>query len=475
MSSSFNYDSVQLLTDDERRLWMALVEQSARTDRAYRQLAAMQASWSWRLTAPLRAVRAALASRRGIAPAALQSFEASSASLQLSHLPAWLGGLQAGSDDLDKRWLIDVTELAREDLGAGVERVTRRFLTELILAPPKGWRIQPVRLEAVGAYVCANEFLARFLGFPAGAWGGDVPVNPRNGDCFIGLDFCRSHARALRRALEGMRKAGVPISLVVHDTLPISHPEWFPEGVPAEFEAWLRVLADLADIALCDSQCTAVELRSALATRDLQVSAIDIQVIPLGADFPPAPFVRALPQKECGYTRVLTVGTLEPRKGHAQALAAFEQLWAEDRPFQWVIAGKPGWNVPELIQRLATHPERGRRLYWIDGPDDQVLTALYQESDVLLAPSFGEGYGLPVAEAGRLGLPLVLRDLSVFREIAGDDACYFSGTDPHALARTLLDWRSDYQIRYRGTNRWATWAQCATRLKEICALSAHSA
>lgn len=460
---------------DERRLWLSLVEQSARADALRHQIEVMRLSLSWRLTAPLRRWRDLFPRRERVDSLLPPSGSWGGRMFRPQPIPAWMNSVRPLVGDERACWFIDVTELAREDLGAGVERVTRRILGELILAPPKNVRIQPIRLDRSGIYVAANAFLCSFLGVFSQDWASDEPIHPRRGDCFIGLDFCREHAKLLEKALHRLKEQGLPIALMVHDTLPVSHPAWFPDGVPASFEAWLRVAAASAHQFICISHCTAEAVSSAMTERGMDASRLDIQVIPLGADFAPVPAVRSpLPPRANGVTRVLTVGTIEPRKGHAQALAAFEELWRQDVSVEWVIAGRAGWKVDDLVERISSHPELGRRLHWIDRPDDKVLISLYNDCDILLAPSFGEGYGLPIAEAGRFGLGLLLRDLPVFREIAGSSAVYFSGSGHDVLVRALLTWFSNANLVNDVTHHWNTWVESADKLKEICALLSNS-
>jgi glycosyltransferase involved in cell wall biosynthesis len=449
------------------RLWLSLIEQAARSSALERQLVAMKQSRSWRLTAPLRALLGLF--RRRDAESQQGSAPAWGGPMAGIAMPSWLEGVVPTAQDPRPRWLLDVTELANEDLGAGVQRVTRRLLGELLFAPPDGHAIEAVRLLDTGEYCLARGFLAEFLGLSAGTIGADEPVVPRPGDRFVGLDFCRDRAPLLKIALDSLRRQGVHISLIVHDTLPLTNPQWFPEHISVAFESWLRVLSTCADQAVCVSLQTATDLGRALSERGLQEPVKGIAVITLGADLSPAPDTSPITDQRSSAVRVLTVGTLEPRKGHAQALDAFETLWDAGESFEWVIVGRPGWHVEPLIDRLRRHSQIGHRLHWFEDADDRLLLALYKRSDVLLAPSQGEGFGLPVAEAGRLGLGLVLRDLPVFQEVAGNAADYFDGDTPGAIANALRDWNDERRNAERPQRTWATWAQSAESLKSTIA------
>jgi glycosyltransferase involved in cell wall biosynthesis len=79
-------------------------------------------------------------------------------------------------------------------------------------------------------------------------------------------------------------------------------------------------------------------------------------------------------------------------------------------------------------------------LFWFDEANDAVLLHLYGSASLLLAASRCEGFGLPLIEAARHGLPLLLRDLPVFRETAGASATYFSGDRPEELATAVENW-----------------------------------
>src|SRR5208282_3512109 len=175
----------------------------------------------------------------------------------------------------------------------------------------------------------------------------------------------------------------------------------------------------------------------------------------------------------------LMVGTIEPRKGHLHVLDAFDQLWNQGLDINLIIAGAEGWRglpqnmrrtIPQILARLRSHPERGRRLFWVKGPSDEYLESIYAASSCLIAASRGEGFGLPLVEAARHGLPIIARDIPVFREVAGGHAFYFAGDKPDALAQAIKEWLA---LCAKGKHPqsdampWNTWAKTVERLHGI--------
>jgi glycosyltransferase involved in cell wall biosynthesis len=88
----------------------------------------------------------------------------------------------------------------------------------------------------------------------------------------------------------------------------------------------------------------------------------------------------------------------------------------------------------------------------------------------MIAASENEGFGLPIIEGARHGLPIIARDIEVFREIAGANAFYFSGLAPAALADAVLAWlkldESGLCPRPDGIP-WLTWEQSTRRLMQL--------
>jgi glycosyltransferase involved in cell wall biosynthesis len=166
----------------------------------------------------------------------------------------------------------------------------------------------------------------------------------------------------------------------------------------------------------------------------------------------------------------LMVGTVEPRKGHAQTLAAFERLWRDGLDVNLVIVGKKGWLVEALLRPLRSHAERGKRLFWLETCSDDMLMRLYEDCAALLMASEGEGFGLPLIEAALYKLPIICRDLSVFKEVAGENAYYFHETEPEDLANGIREWiqlNKSGQAPDSSGMPWLTWKQSTAQLLDV--------
>lgn len=388
-----------------------------------------------------------------------------------------------------RQLLVDVTSIARHDLKTGIERVVRTQLLELLRLRACGWRVEPVYLSDEGGqyhYRYAHRYSASLLGLPPELAAADAPLDLQAGDVFYSADH-GPHG-VLAAAADGLyqrlRARGVAINFLVHDLLPVLRPEFFPPHADRTHAAWLACAAAVADRLICISAAVAEETRAWLDQHGpARATPLALAVLHHGADIgaeaqeqASAP---ALPPQLGEAPIFLMVGTIEPRKGHLQALDAFELLWAAGHQLQLVIVGSEGWKplpaqdrrtIPTIVQRLRQHPEQGRRLHWLQGLDDAALRQLYRASACLLQPSEGEGFGLPLIEAASHDLPLLARDIPVFREVARDGASYFSGLDGQALADAVQAWLA---LREAGRHplpsqmRWNTWRDNALALLEV--------
>ncbi|MGA0562018.1 glycosyltransferase [Ancylobacter sp. VNQ12] len=395
--------------------------------------------------------------------------------------------LQRGNRHL----FIDVSVLAMQDFRTGIQRVVRALLLELLNSPPAGYRIEPVRLsDASGQwkYYHAASYMGQFFTDIAGVFE-DEAIEVGEGDLFIGADFYAGGVVCAARSgiYRDWRARGVRVSFIVYDILPLTLPECFPPHAEPAHKEWISVLAAEADDLVCISASVAEETRAWLETHlDSSSKLPAIHPWTLGADIAASLPSKGLPAdaeillgtfrgKDC----FLMVGTIEPRKGHLQALDAFDLLWEAGSEARLVIVGNEGWrgvprdhaqNLPDILERLRNHPEAGRRLFWLQGVSDEFLDRIYQEADCLIAASLDEGFGLPLIEAARHGVPILARDIPVFREVAGNAAAYFSGRDGASLAAAIDLWLREFREGRHpkpDSMKWLSWAESADRLKNI--------
>jgi len=376
-----------------------------------------------------------------------------------------------------RQLLVDVSATAVRDHKTGIQRVVRSLVGQLIAHPPAGFRIEPVYGSTEGVYRYARRFTTGLLALAAPELE-DEPIEVYPGDIFLGLDWVPAVVQRHKALFELLRARGIAVYFVVYDLLPVQRPDCFPRRYYDRCFEWITFFAKVASGAVCISRAVANDLAGFLDARQpTRVSPFNIGFFHLGADIAASFPTDGLPEEFRDILRALSthptflmVGTVEPRKGHNQALAAFERLWAEGIEVKLVIFGQQGWAVESLLDRLRNHPEGGKRLFWFNRGTDEMLSRLYEHATTLLMASEAEGFGLPLIEAAQHGLPIIARDLPVFREVAGEHAFYFDGLVPDDLATAVRTWLALWERGAAPTSDampWLTWEQSTAQLLAV--------
>ena len=374
-----------------------------------------------------------------------------------------------------KQLLVDISVLVEHDAGTGIQRVVRNVLGEWLVNPPLGFKVEPVYATLDKPYRYARDYIQQFTG-ENNQPDSDEIVRYAAGDIFIGLDLLYPYLAIANRAFyKKMKNHGVKVKFIVYDLLPILLPHSVVKGAPEAHAQWLKVISE-SDGAICISQAVAMELRDWLSKEKIAVSpSFEIDWFHLGAD---EEVLRMSPPEEStlgsqvissllAKVTFLSVGTIEPRKGHAQLLSAFELLWAQGYDINLVLVGKQGWSVDILVDKLKTHPEFNRRLFWFGHISNSDLNTIYKNATCLIAASEGEGFGLPLIEAAHKKIPIIARNIPVFREVAKEHAFYFEGSEPIDLAVAVKDWLGLMKVGSIPSSSgmpWLTWKESALRL-----------
>jgi glycosyltransferase involved in cell wall biosynthesis len=216
------------------------------------------------------------------------------------------------------------------------------------------------------------------------------------------------------------RTGTVKHAVTIHDLTFFTNPEWHEPAKVSFFRRVISYAAQHADVLIAVSKKTADDLEEILSPRG------QIVIAPHGVDlsrFTPndADDVRRLATLGIDGSYLAFVGTLEPRKGVDVVLNAFAEIAPSNTELKLVLAGQRGWALEEIDELIAGHPFRDRIVTPGFLPDS-LLPALLRTAQVVVYPSRGEGFGLPVLEALACGAPVVTTSGTVMEEVAGNSA-----------------------------------------------------
>ncbi|HEX8955438.1 MAG TPA: glycosyltransferase family 1 protein [Burkholderiaceae bacterium] len=375
----------------------------------------------------------------------------------------------------------------REDAQAGKISWRRKA----ILAAKYAYHQSMEALRGALAALCPHPRFVRFVYAPRWKWGLSrlmlVPLLPfvrsphraelapqaifNRGDVLVLLDA--SWNLDIWDTVTEARRCGASVVCVVYDLIPITHPQYFERKLVKVFNTWLRASIEHVDHFLCISRTVGEELSERInALAPQWRSRKRISYFALGSELD-CMDARDGTRPACasavgtdGSPVFLYVSTIEPRKNHAYALDAFEQLWREGVAAHFVIVGKIGWRCAEFIERVQAHPELGKRLFMFNQVSDSELAWFYDLARGLIFTSLNEGFGLPIVEALQRGLPVFASDIPVFREIGKDGVEFVSLDDPDALAQALARHIGKGAPRLSAPVKWLSWKEATMQLFE---------
>jgi len=221
-----------------------------------------------------------------------------------------------------------------------------------------------------------------------------------------------------------------PVVISVHDLLYFSHPELMQTKLFTEPVKWM----EKRGIARSTRLITISHYTRRAIERYLRYPTDRIDVIPLAGNVRPVESGR---QRQADL--FLATGQRSPYKNFEALVHAMATIPVADRP-RLVITGSHGADplVP-LVERLGVGDHVTLKA-WIPKEELDELTAT---ATALLDPTLASGFSLPALEAMMVGMPVLMSDTEVFREVGGDAVGYFDPKDPASIGRAMLDLRAD--------------------------------
>ncbi len=169
---------------------------------------------------------------------------------------------------------------------------------------------------------------------------------------------------------------------------------------------------------------------------------------------------------------VLFVGSNNPRKNLARMIRAFDRM-KERTGFdhQIIIAGEQGWRFDrDKALEGVKHREDIRFIGFVPDGD---MAALYSAAELFVFTTLYEGFGVPVLEAQRCGVPVVTSNVSALPEVAGDGAVYAEPYDVESIAGAMRSVLEDKALAaelvrkgYANAKRFS-WRASAEKLNEV--------
>lgn len=227
--------------------------------------------------------------------------------------------------------------------------------------------------------------------------------------------------------------------VTVHDVLPLTHPQFFPDGDRATLG---RVLDDIRSncVAHCVSEYTRGQLIQLMPEAEERSFTA-----PLAANltrfYPcdPAAIAEFRARLALRQPYILCVGTLDRRKNLELAVQAFDRVRAVRSDVQLVLTGAPTRPALHLDELLEPYPHARSGCVVTGFARDEDLPALYSGAELVLYPSLAEGFGLPALEAMACGTPVLASNRTSLPEVVGDGGVLLDVDDAEPWSNAILE------------------------------------
>jgi glycosyltransferase involved in cell wall biosynthesis len=231
------------------------------------------------------------------------------------------------------------------------------------------------------------------------------------------------------QVLRWAEQQGLQTAVIFHDALPWKLRQFYPPEASRAHREYMLHLRRFSRI-LPNSHYSAAELRNFYRREGVLTPELDAKILPCPL---PGEFLgtvrtteaAALPESPI---RIISVGTIEPRKNHLALLEAFHLVCARRPELDLRLTLIGGAPYPDLASSVEAHLLRNPRIEWIRQASDQVVADAYRASAFSVYPSLDEGFGLPILESVWRGVPCICRNQSSMLEIARDGGCVMVDT-----------------------------------------------
>lgn len=232
---------------------------------------------------------------------------------------------------------------------------------------------------------------------------------------------------------------------VIHDIFPFTYKEYYSRSYRAYLSFFLPKSIELADEIITVSEYSRNEISKVFNIPSNKINVVyncvsqSFELKENSPLFSSATFESLnLPDKY-----LLFVGTVEKRKNIIGLIKIMDKLRDEGSSFKLIIVGRPDFGFKEVKEELI---KRKDYIKCINFVDDNTLYSIYKRAFAFISPSFYEGFGIPLLEAMKLGLPVLSSNTSSIPEVIGKGGLLHNPEDYSEFAKDIQRLENDSEF-----------------------------
>ena len=259
----------------------------------------------------------------------------------------------------------------------------------------------------------------------------------------------------------------------IHDLAFVKTPEAYDSFYRLYLKSLVRIAVRRASIVIADSEATRSDLTGILKVNPARISVIHLGVGEEYSVCDDQDYLHRVQRKlQLPGRFLLHVGVVQRRKNLEALLKAGQSALRDGLIDEIVLAGRDGFGAGAVRQKAKRLGIEGR-VRFLGYVPQEFMPGLYNLAQVLVMPSWYEGFGIPVLEAMACGTPVIASNVSSLPEVAGNAAMLVSLDDAAELARALRKLLTDShlwsEMRGKGLNRARefNWTETAAKHLEV--------
>lgn len=233
-----------------------------------------------------------------------------------------------------------------------------------------------------------------------------------------------------------------PTVVTIHDVIPLAFPTQYPAGIKgmARFLLQLSSLQSVKAV-ITDSACSKRDITKYLGYPSENIHVVYLAANPLLEHPSPHESKEVVEKYHLPKHYVLYIGDINYNKNLPRFIRAVSKLPKETHV---VMVGKALMNtdIPEgkAFHRAISESSIGTRIHLLTNvPSEPVIdmSAIISMAACYVQPSLYEGFGLPVLDAMKLGIPVASSNASSLPEVGGDAAAYFTPNNEEEMTSVI--------------------------------------